>query len=531
MQPDVIVIGAGSAGCVIANRLTENSTRKVLLLEAGGADKHPLLRIPAASGMAIWNPQFNWMYDVEPDPSLNGRKDSWPAGRCLGGGSAINGMMFIRGHPADYDHWAALGNTGWDYAGVLPYFKKLENNERGADNWRGDQGPLWVSDGRVSSPLIDAWVVACVQAGIPRNQDLNGATREGVDLVQASQRRGWRHSTARAYLAPARRRGNLQVEVDCQVTRILVENGEAAGVECLQESETRIFRACAGVVLSAGTIASPKLLMLSGLGRGAELQRFGIPVVNDLPGVGDNLQEHPGVRITDRATQGSMGADTGPLRNLVHGINYLFRGRGPLSSAIGHAQAFVRTSREFELPNVQIIMSPFTIDFDDNGAKLNRQQTFGCAVGVMRPGYRGCIKLKSADPMDKPLIKHQLLGDEDDMRQLIDGCRLARKIVCQPAMEPFHGGELMPGDGIDSDDDWQGYIRDQAFPMYHPVGTCKMGNDPQAVVDPTLRVHGLDKLWIADGSVMPTLPSGNTNATAIMIGEKGADLISAGLGG
>jgi len=531
MEFDIIIIGAGTAGCVLANRLSAGKQRSVLVLEGGRSDKHPYNRIPAANLLAVQNPAFDWCYKTEPDPSRNGMEEVWPAGKLTGGGSALNGMIFIRGHHHDFDHWAELGAEGWDYQSVLPYFKRMETNSAGGNDFRGGQGPLSVSDLRVHYPVTDAWIEAATQAGILRSPDLNGEHCEGVGHIQANQRRGLRHSTATAYLWPAKRRVNLQLELKAIVRRVLLQDGRAAGVEYTQAGETRTALARQGVVICAGTMASPKLLLLSGIGPGAHLQDLGIPVVTDLPGVGENLQDHIGMHHSCEINRPTMNSERGPLDTLRHGLNFLLRRRGPLTTPIGHAHAMVRTRAGLPGPNVQLIMAPMAFDLDEQGIiRLCKEPAISTAIGVVHPQSRGKISLRSADPLDSPKINHALIGVEDDVEQMIEGMKLARKIIAQPALQPFFVRERTPGANLQSDEELRGFARLAAFSMYHQVGTCRMGTDALSVVDPQLRVRGIDGLWVADASVMPALVSANTNATVVMIGEKAADHIQAALG-
>ena len=523
---DIIVIGGGSAGCVIANRLSEQTECRVLLLEAGRSDKHLFTRIPAASPLAVSSPNFNWLYEIQPDASRNNLVDMWPAGRCLGGGSAINGMMFIRSHPWDFQHWHSLGNSGWDYDNVLPYFKRLENNERGANSHRGANGPQHVSEVRCSLPITDAWMQAAEQAGVPRSQDLNGENPDGVDYCQLSQQNGLRQSTGHAYVWPVlKQRDNLTLKLNAEVSRIITENGRATGVEYLQDGQSQIVKANQGVVLSAGAVASPKILMLSGVGDAKQLQEKEIPVITDVPGVGKNLQEHPALNLELRVNGRTLSSDQGFFRNIKHGLNFIFRRRGPLTTSIGHAQALVKTRPDLEAPNIQIILTPFSFEKTAEKIKISKEEAMGFAIGLMRPRSRGQILLASAKTGDKPIIQHQLLGNDEDIKELIEGFRFSRKIVQQEVFKPYLVKEIFPGSAMDTDEEIETLARNSAFPMYHPVGTCKMGNDDMAVVDHKLKVKGMQNLWVADASIMPTLTSGNTNATVIMIGEKASDLI------
>ena len=527
---DVIVVGGGPAGCVAARRLSEDPSLAVLLVEAGGSDKRPYSRIPAASGAAVFNSRLNWMYAVEPDPTRAGKVDSWWSGRCLGGGSAINGMMFVRGHPDDYDRWAELGCEGWDYASVLPYFKRLECNRRGGDEWRGEKGPHSVEDLNVDSVLTHAWIRAAQEAGIPRSHDLNGANHEGVDFVQVAQRKGWRESAAQAYLWPVRKRSNLHIRLNTFVTRVLFNGNRAGGIEFTRAgavgnttSDTAYARAA--VIMSAGAIATPKLLQLSGIGDGLILNRAGIPTIAHAPGVGKNLQEHTGIRYSFDVNGETLGSRAGPAHNLAQLFRFLANGKGLLTTPIAHAQAFVRTREKFRTPNIQVTMAPFHIQISNNSAALSKEKIAGGAVGLMRTQSRGDISVRSRDPLDPPRIHYPMLSSEDDIDQLVEACLLARNITEQPSFSKQLARWRHPDEEVFASNQLREFVKDSAFPMYHPVGTCKMGNDSEAVVDQNLKVKGVDGLWVIDASIMPTLVTGNTNATVIMIGEKGSDLV------
>jgi choline dehydrogenase len=524
---DYIVVGGGSAGCVLASRLSEDPARRVLLLDAGRNDRHLYTRVPAGQMYAFPRPDMNWLFMSEPDPSRADRVDIWPAGKIIGGGSAINGMMFVRGHRSDYDHWAALGNEGWSYREVLPFFRSIETSDQGDADNRGFDGPLAVSRVRIGNPLNEAFIAAAVEAGIPYNPDLNGASQEGVGFCQASQKRGWRHSTARAFLAPAMKRNNLTVRLGARVNRILLEQGRAVGVEYEMAGQTATARADGGVVLSAGAMVSPKLLLLSGIGPAAALAQHSIETRVDLPGVGQNLQEHPVVRMSFHVRNATtLTSDlNNPLRSLMHGLDYIFRGRGALATCIGHAQALARTRDGLEAPNAQIIFAPLSYDLTEAGPRPYRKPAVGVGIGLCRIQSTGEIRLRSGDPSAPPIIDYSLLANPDDVAQLREAMRLTRRIFAAPALRDYVVDERLPGIQLEDDAALDAHIRATSGLMYHPCGTCKMGRDHMAVVDDRLKVHGVEGLWVADASVFPTVPAGNINATCIMVGERAATLI------
>lgn len=522
---DIIVVGGGSAGSAMTGRLAEAGL-SVTLIEAGKTDRHMRSRIPALTSAIVQNPAYDWCHQVEPDASLGGRADIWPAGRMLGGGSALNGMMFIRGHRWDYDEWARLGAVGWDYESVLPYFRRMEDNERGSDAWRGTGGPIAVSEGRARYPITDQWIAAAQAAGIPRSPDLNGQSAEGVDYVQVSQRKGTRCSAARGYLHERRGGKAPHILLEAQLLRITIEDGRAVGIDYWQDGVEKTLRARHGVVLSAGAMNTPRLLMLSGIGPADHLRAHGIEVVCDRPGVGGNLQDHVGTHVVNEVDTATLNSDAQGMRGAWQVLRYALSRRGALTTAIGHAQAFVKSRPDLPAPNLQISFAAFAFDFDEQGRlMLRKTPSVSTLVGLMRPSHRGRISLRSADPFAPPKIEHRQLGSDDDIDQIVEGIGIARSILNATPIAAHIKGELRPGAVLNDPDQLRGYVRMASIPLYHPVGTARMGlaDDLQAVVDADLALIGVEGLWVADASVMPSLPAGNTNATAIMIGDKGAD--------
>jgi choline dehydrogenase len=522
---DYIIVGAGSAGCVLANRLSASGKHSVLLLEAGPKDSNIWIHVPLGYGKLFKEKTVNWMYQTEPEPELKGRQVFQPRGKTLGGSSSINGLLYVRGQHEDYDRWRQQGNTGWGYDDVLPYFKKAENQTRGADQYHGTGGPLPVSNMVVTDPLSKAFIDAAVETGLPYNPDFNGATQEGVGLFQTTTRNGRRASTAVAYLGHAKTRGNLTVETEALGQRVLFEGRRAVGVEYRQGSTVRRARARREVVLSSGAYNSPQLLQLSGVGPADLLRKHGIDVVLDAQGVGHDLQDHMQVRVVMRCSQKITLNDTvnNPIRRALAGARYALFRQGWLTIAAGTAGAFFKTNPRLASPDIQVHFLPFSTD--KMGERLHDFSGFTASVCQLRPESRGSLRIRSADPTVPPEIRINYMSTETDRTTNVEGLKILRKILNAPAMKPFAAGEYDPGTKVSTDAELLDYCRERGSTIYHPTSTCRMGNDALAVVDQRLKVRGLDGLRVVDGSVMPDLVSGNTNAPIIMIAEKASDMI------
>jgi choline dehydrogenase-like flavoprotein len=528
---DYVIVGGGSAGCVLANRLSADLTTQVLLIEAGGWDKNIAVKIPA--GMKKLPEHYDWQFKGLPDPSRNGRIDEYAAGKVLGGGSTVNMMLWVRGERSDFDGWRDLGCRGWGYDDVLPYFEKCETFENGPAPARGTSGPVGVARFDVPVQAVDDFINAAVQAGHQRNPDYNGERQQGVTLTQVSQRNGLRSSTARAYLAPARKRANLTIRTEAFATRVVFEGDRAVGVEYQHDGHTRVARAAREVILSAGALVTPKLLMLSGIGPADHLREHGIEVKLDRGDVGNNLQDHAYGLMMVTTRSGTLVEELRPLKMLKHGLNYLFRRKGALTVGGGAALVFSQLAGEYPT-ECEIILMPVGMEFQNREGEASHEHnvhkvkvlphSMMVFPSFVHPKGRGTVRLGSADPAEQPVFDHQLLTDAD-MTQLIAACRQAREIINAPAMKDNGAVEVVPGERVQSDEEWAAFLRMTSFRPYHPVGTCRMGADDAAVVDPQLRVRGVQGLRVVDASVFPTVTSGNTNAPVVMVAEKAADLI------
>jgi choline dehydrogenase len=527
---DYIIIGAGSAGCVLANRLTADGKTRVLLLEAGGKDNSILVKMPAGVGSLIKDKgAYNWGFWTEGEPHLDGRKLWWPRGKGWGGSSSINGMIYIRGHARDYDQWRQMGLSGWSYGEVLPYFKRSETLEGGGDDYHGSDGPLYVSKASTPNPIFTSFIKAGAEAGYKVTSDFNGYQQEGFGPFQLTIKDGQRWSAARGYLHPVKdQRPNLVTEIEARTTKIIIENGRAVGVAYVQgkKQTAKIAYADSEVLLCAGAVQSPQILQLSGIGDPEALAKVGVPVVHALKGVGKNLQDHLDVVISWECPEAITAYSYNKgLKRLATGLNYLVRGQGPGRQNFLEAGAFLKSRPDLDRPDLQLHC--VLAIMKDHGKTVIEKDGFSVHVCQLRPESRGEVTLRSADPFDDPAILANYLATDEDRRALREGVKMVRALVAGAAMDAVRGEEFQPGEAIQSDADLDAWIRETSETIYHPVGTCRMGaaGDDLAVVDETLCVHGLKGLRVVDASVMPTLVGGNTNGPTIMIAEKAADMI------
>ncbi|PBB66539.1 choline dehydrogenase [Mesorhizobium sp. WSM4312] len=529
---DFIIVGSGSAGSVLADRLSASGRFSVLVLEAGGTDRRFYVQMPLGYGKTFFDPAVNWNYKTEADPGLGGNVDHWPRGKLLGGSSSINAMVWIRGAREDFDDWRAAGNPGWGYDELLPIFKALEDNEAGADRWRGTGGPLHISDtANAVHPLTKRYLAAGQQAGLPLNPDFNGAAQEGVGTYQISTKNGRRMSAARAFLRPAMKRGNVRVETNALATRILFEGKRAIGIDYLQNGQPKTARAGREVILSAGSINSPQLMQLSGIGPAALLNGLGIPIVHANENVGANLQDHVGINYTFKGKVPTLNQILRPWwGKLLVGMQYILTRSGPLSLSMNHGGGFFRTDPAFSRPNMQLYFQAFSTVIPKSGERpiLTPDPWPGFSIGLSncRPSSRGAIMIRSSNPLDYPKITANAYSTNADVEEMLAAVKFVRKIASMPAMAEIIQEEVLPGPSIQSDADLITDFRKRSGTVYHPVSTCRMGPDPaRAVVDPRLKVHGLEGLRVIDASIFPDNITGNTNAASVMTGWKGAELV------
>ncbi len=529
MGYDYVIVGAGSAGCVLANRLSADPTKNVLLLEAGGEDRNPWIHVPVGYFKTMHNPSTDWCYRTDPDPGVNGRTLDWPRGKVLGGSSAINGLLYVRGQKEDYDYWRQLGNEGWSYDEVLTYFRRSEDQERGADPFHGTGGPLAVSDMRARRDVCDALIAAAGEIGIPRNEDFNGGQQEGAGYFQLTARNGRRCSAATAYLKPVRTRRNLTVQTRAFAQRLLFGGDGPKRVTGIafsvgREQRRADLREGGEVILSAGAIGSPHLLQLSGVGPGALLNSLEIPVRHDLPGVGESLQDHLQVRSVYEVNVPTLNDEiNSPLRRMAIGLRYILFRRGPMAMGASQVCIFCKTRPELSTPDIQFHFQPLSAD--KPGLKMHPFSGITMSVCQLRPESRGRIAIRSPDPAVYPSIQPNYLATELDRRTVVDGLKMTRRLIGTGALSKFVLREHLPGAEVRSDEDLLEAARNISQTIYHPTSTCRMGRDPMAVVDPRFRVHGLAGLRVVDASAMPSITSGNTNAPTIMLAEKASDLI------
>jgi choline dehydrogenase len=525
---DYVIVGGGTAGCVLANRLSASGRHRVLLLEAGPRDRSPWIHLPIGYGKTMFHPRYNWRFETEPDPGMEGRKLYWPRGRGLGGSSSINGLIYIRGQPEDYDAWAAQGNDGWAWRDLLPLFRRMEHNTRGASEWHGAEGPQWCSDIGRPHELMEAIIRGAGEIGVARNDDFNGARQEGVGYYQLFTRRGLRCSTAVGYLRPAAKRASLEVRTEAHATRVLFEGTRAVGVEYRRGARLEAVNAAREVILCAGAVQTPQLLQLSGVGPAALLGEHGIPVVADVPGVGENLQDHLQLRLIYRVSKPITTNDD--LRTLAGrariGLEWLLWRRGPLAVGINQGGLFARLMPGADRPDIQFHFG--TLSADVAGGAPHPWP--GCTFSVcqLRPRSRGTIRIASRDPLAAPAIRPNYLSEEADRRYAVESLRYARRLASTRALAAYLVEEHRPGPAVQDDAALLEFARRFGQTIFHPAGTCRMGSDAMAVVDPQLRVRGLAGLRVADASIMPTIVSGNTNAPVIAIAEKAAEMIGPG---
>lgn len=523
---DYIVVGAGSAGCVLANRLSADPSKRVLLLEAGGKDWYPWIHVPVGYFKTLHNPLTDWSYRTEPDPGLNGRSIDWPRGRTLGGSSSINGLLYIRGQREDYDHWRQLGNAGWSFEDVLPYFRKSEDQQNGADDYHGTGGGLSVQNMRAKRDICEALIDAAEEIGVPRNDDFNGAEQEGAGYFQQTARNGRRCSTAVGFLNPVKSRSNLEVVTHALAEKILFDGTKATGIQMSVKGQSRDFKLRDGgeLILSAGAIGSPQILQVSGVGPGALLQQHGIPVVKEMAGVGLNLQDHLQIRTVYEVNVPTLNDEINSFFGRMKiGMQYVFGRTGPMSMGASQVCIFAKSREGLDTPDIQYHFQPLSAD--KPGIVMHPFPGVTLSVCQLRPESKGRIEITSPDPKVYPAIHPEYLSTQMDQQTAVDSIKFTRRLVKSKAMSPFIVREHLPGPEIVSDEDILDSARNIAQTIYHPTSTCKMGSDATSVVDERLRVYGIQNLRIADASIMPAIVSGNTNAPTIMIGEKAADMI------